>query len=181
MCVCIHTYTYRYDFFQQGGTVTLSIYAKKVDPEQCKVELSATRLSLSVRCSLALLALLYLLYLLYWHKSTSTDARGAVCQILFDFVNSFNLDVDLTGRVDPEACKVEIPCCWHALLAANMLTYIFACCWHALLIYPSRARLRFWRQKLRLRSKRPMGQTGQTWAPSFALPSRMREMMCMRP
>ena len=27
----------RYDFFQQGTTVTLSIYAKKVDPEQCKV------------------------------------------------------------------------------------------------------------------------------------------------
>ncbi len=56
-----------------------------------------------------------------------------MCQILFDFVNSFNLDVDLTGRVDPEACKVEIPCCWHAGLAADMLTCILTCCRHAVL------------------------------------------------
>ena len=65
----------RYDFFQQGSTVTLSIYAKKVDPQQCKVALSATRLSLS---------------------------------ILFDFINTFALDVNLAGKVDPEGCKVEI-------------------------------------------------------------------------
>ncbi|KAJ1494848.1 hypothetical protein T484DRAFT_1764380 [Baffinella frigidus] len=50
----------RYDFFQQGQTVclsvyakkgqtvSLSVYAKKVDPEECKVRLSATTLSLSL-------------------------------------------------------------------------------------------------------------------------------------
>mmetsp|Transcript_67130 Transcript_67130/g.98222 ORF Transcript_67130/g.98222 Transcript_67130/m.98222 type:complete len:160 (+) Transcript_67130:161-640(+) len=65
----------RWDFFQVASTVTISIYAKKVDPENCKVEISATRMSLG---------------------------------ILFDFVNSFSLDVDLSGKVDPAGCKVEI-------------------------------------------------------------------------
>jgi len=65
----------RYDFFQQGPTVTVSIYAKKVDPEQSSVRVSATRLQLA---------------------------------LLFDFVNTFTLDVDLAGRVDPDGCRVEI-------------------------------------------------------------------------
>ncbi|EKX36412.1 hypothetical protein GUITHDRAFT_165757 [Guillardia theta CCMP2712] len=65
----------RYDFFQQGGNVTLSIYAKKVDPDSCSFNLSPTRLTLS---------------------------------ILFDVVNNFSLDVELFGRVDPDACKVSI-------------------------------------------------------------------------
>jgi hypothetical protein len=38
----------RYDFFQQGSNVTLSIYAKKVDPDQCQVAISAKRLSMSI-------------------------------------------------------------------------------------------------------------------------------------
>eukprot|EP00960_Hanusia_phi_P008747 250684-Hanusia_phi.AAC.1 len=59
----------------QGGNVTLSIYAKKVDPDNCSFLLSPNRLTLS---------------------------------ILFDMVNNFSLDVELFGRVDPEACKVAI-------------------------------------------------------------------------
>ena len=65
----------RYDFFQQGPNVTVSIYAKKVDPSQCEFKISANRLKLS---------------------------------ILFDFINTFSLDLQLAGRVRPEECKVEI-------------------------------------------------------------------------
>lgn len=65
----------RYDFFQQGPNVTVSIYAKKVDPEQCEFRISDQRLTLS---------------------------------IVFDLVNTFSLDMQLSGRVRPEECKVEI-------------------------------------------------------------------------
>lgn len=65
----------RWDFFQQGPNVVVSIYAKKVHPEQCSFLISNRQLRLS---------------------------------IMFDFVNSFSLDVLLSGAVNPAACKVEI-------------------------------------------------------------------------
>lgn len=65
----------RYDFFQQGPNVTVSIYAKKVDPSQCEFKISASRMKI---------------------------------YILFDFINTFSLDLQLAGRVRPDECKVEI-------------------------------------------------------------------------
>ncbi|KAJ9456174.1 Cysteine and histidine-rich domain-containing protein [Diplonema papillatum] len=38
----------RYDFFQVGSTITISIYAKKVDPEKCSFLISSTQLRVQI-------------------------------------------------------------------------------------------------------------------------------------
>lgn len=38
----------RHDFYQVGSTISLSVYAKKTDPEQCTFKASSHQLSLEI-------------------------------------------------------------------------------------------------------------------------------------